>query len=120
MVAFWQALTLFERVVFVVTVQATVLFFLQLIWRLFDMGGGGTEPAQTEAKDNGRPAESVFDGLRLVTAWGVSAFFAVAGWVTLWLTGVLGGLPALSAGALAGLLAMYLLALARGARRPRR
>ncbi|HHX72000.1 MAG TPA: hypothetical protein GX701_03610 [Clostridiales bacterium] len=115
MVAFWQALSFFEQVIFIITIPATVIIFLQLILLFFSLGGDDfdlDDPSDFDGDGYNDFSVSDVGGLRLITVRGVVAFLAVGGWTTLWLAESVGRWPALGIGVLAGLLAMLLLALA--------
>lgn len=119
MAQWWDNLTLLQQILACLAIPSTVILLLQTILMLFGIGDGGADADAdgmdiadaTEAAD----ADSGFfdlEGLNLFTVRGILAFFAVFGWLGVILLGTsMNKVLAIIISLLAGLLALYLVAL---------
>lgn len=133
MFLWWETYTNFQQSVFIIAVAATAIMVVFLVLMLLGVhgdnfdGDAGVGDGHIDFSHSGSVAEDVsglhddvfnddpisaFSGLRLITLRGVLAFFSVGGWVTLLLSQSTQVYWAILFGALAGLVAMWLLAFA--------
>jgi len=117
----WEALTQFQQVMFVLATAATVVMIIFLVLMLF--GGDGAEGFDADVDPsvdidvndfdtlNDEPLSS-FSGLRILSVRGVLAFISVGAWTAYGFAGVVHPLLSSLFGVIAGSIAAYLLALA--------
>jgi hypothetical protein len=112
----WESLTLFQQVMFVVAVGSTAVMVVFLVLMIIGIGESSTFDG-VDASDmdvdifNDEPL-SAFSGLRILTVRGILTFLSIGGWVTYLLSSVLPPIYASLIGAISGVIAAYLLALA--------
>lgn len=113
----WSSLTELQQVLFIIAVSATGIMLLFLILMLFGFEGSETFDGDVSFDDvdfdvyNDEPFGS-FGGLRILTVRGALAFLSVGGWVAYLLSYLLEPIWAILIGAVVGIIAAYLLALA--------
>jgi hypothetical protein len=116
----WEALTSFQQVMFVLATAATVVMIIFLVLMLFGGDGEGFEADGDISLDdqvddidplNDEPL-SEFSGLRILTVRGVLAFLSVGAWTAYGFAGIVHPLLAGLFGVIAGIIASYLLAYA--------
>lgn len=95
MLQFWKSLELFQQILFLVAIPATLILILQLILLLIGIGGqdssfddAGDIDTDTDADLSGDDPVNDFSisdigGLKLFTLRGVLAFFAIGSWSAL-------------------------------------
>lgn len=117
----WEALTSFQQVMFVLATAATVVMIIFLVLMLF--GGDGAEGFEADGDIslddqlddvdtlNDEPL-SGFSGLRILTVRGVLAFLSVGAWTAYGFAGIVHPLLAALFGVIAGIIAAYVLAYA--------
>jgi hypothetical protein len=112
----WESLTLFQQVMFVIAVGTTGVLIVFLVLMIVGMDEGATYDG-VDSGDfdvdvfNDEPL-SAFSGLRILTIRGILTFLSIGGWVSYLLSSVLPPIFASLIGAIIGLIAAYLLALA--------
>jgi membrane protein implicated in regulation of membrane protease activity len=114
----WESLTLFQQVMFVVAVGTTGVLIVFLVLMIMGMDEGSTYDGMNSGDFdfdvdvfNDEPL-SAFSGLRILTIRGILTFLSIGGWVAYLLSSILPPFFASVIGAIAGLIAAYLLALA--------
>ena len=112
----WEGLSNFQQVIFVVASSATLLLFIFLILMLFGISedssfdGGDFDDFDLDPY-NDEPF-GAFTGLRVLTLRGALTFLSIGGWTAFLLDPAIGFWPTLAIGFVVGLLAAVLLALA--------
>lgn len=117
----WEALTSFQQVMFVLATAATVVMIIFLVLMLF--GGDGAEGFEADGDisfdneiDDIDPLNdeplSGFSGLRILTVRSVLAFLSVGAWTAYGFAGIVHPLLASLFGVIGGIVAAYLLAYA--------
>src|SRR5690554_843387 len=112
----WESLSAFQQVVFVIASSATLLLLIFLILMVFGISedssfdGGDFDDFDLDPY-NDEPF-GAFSGLRILTLRGVLTFLSIGGWTAFLLDETLGFWPALIIGFLVGSAASVLLALA--------
>lgn len=81
MEAWWNALNILQKIYFVIGCAATLLLVLQIIMMLFGLGNGGD--VDVDLSGDGSPDVTIdtSDGFTVFTLRGLTAFFAIGGWV---------------------------------------
>ena len=80
----WNSLSLLAQVFYIIAIPATVVMVIQSILLLFGIGDGDADfdLPDTDLPDGSLPAGmDGSDGLSLFSIRGVTAFFAVGGWM---------------------------------------
>jgi hypothetical protein len=111
----WEQLSLFQQIMFVLAVGTTGIMVLFIVLMLLGIDGDGGLDGDLGDLDldviNDEPLSSL-GGMRFITIRGLLAFFSVGGWVAFILDDVVSSALAALFGALAGVIAAYLLQLA--------
>lgn len=83
----WTSLNVMQKIYFCIGLAATVLLIVQIILMLFGLGDGGD--IDIDFDGDGVPDASVdaSDGFNVFTLRGLTAFFAIGGWVGYTLAG---------------------------------
>ena len=105
--AWWEALTMLERLFAAVAIPATLLLLIQMVLTLIGLGGHDGDLDTDSPDGDSASGQHGAPGLRLFTFRGIVAFLAVSGWAALaisraghpWLAAILVGLL-LGAGAM--------------------
>ncbi|MFH5881871.1 NfeD family protein [Liberiplasma polymorphum] len=109
----WNDLTNFEQIVFIVASSATIVMLLFLILMIIGIDGTESFDGGLDVSDldgfNDEPF-SALGGLKVVTVRGVLAFFSIGGWTTYLFAEEVPDWLAVIFGAIAGTFAMILLA----------
>ncbi|MBU1145710.1 MAG: hypothetical protein KJ971_07680 [Firmicutes bacterium] len=120
MTIWWEGLTVFQQVMFVIAVPATVIMIIFMILMLLgisdtefdgsvDIDGGDIDGSMDSFNDE---PLSGFSGLKVLTLRGVLAFLSIGAWVSFIASNYLIPILSLLIGMACGALAAYLLALA--------
>jgi hypothetical protein len=109
----WQSLSLFEQITFSVALAASGIIFIFLILMVFGIDGSDYDGDFGAEMDfiNDEPLTGI-SGLRILTVRGVLVFIAIGCWLGFILFKPTGPLFAVLIGALGGVIAAYLQALA--------
>lgn len=111
----WQGLSDFQQVIFIIAASATLLLLVFLILLLLGLGDESFDGDDLDFDDfdiyNDEPL-SAFSGLKILTLRGIISFLSIGGWVAFIIEPNHGVLLASIFGLLAGLLTAVLLALA--------
>lgn len=112
----WEGLSAFQQVMFVLATSATVVMIIFLILMIFGSGGGESFDSDVDVDSdvdsfNDEPLTS-FSGLRILTVRGVLAFLSVGAWTIYGFSGVVHPLLASLFGIIAGAVASFLMAVA--------
>ncbi|MFP4177620.1 MAG: hypothetical protein ACLFTZ_02545 [Acholeplasmataceae bacterium] len=111
----WEQLSLFQQIMFVLAVGSTAIMVLFIVLLLLGIGGDEAIGGDLSELDldviNDEPLSSL-GGLRFITVRGFLAFTSVGGWIAFILADVVSTALAGLFGALAGVVAAYLLQLA--------
>lgn len=114
----WDSLSLFQQIMFVIAVPSTIIMFIFLILMLVGIDGSDAFDAG-DIGDIGSGIDSVNDepltslgGLKIFTLRGVLAFLSVGGWVAYSLSSSISNLLSGLIGIVAGAVAAILMALA--------
>lgn len=77
----WMSLNVMQKIYFCIGLAATVLLIAQIVLMLFGLGDGGD--VDIDLDGDGVPDVSVdaSDGFNVFTLRGLTAFFAIGGWV---------------------------------------
>lgn len=79
--AFWESLTLLQKIYFCVGIGATVFLILQIVTLLFGIGGEGEVDVDLSGDGEVDATVDVSDGFTLFSVRGIVAFFAIGSWV---------------------------------------
>jgi hypothetical protein len=129
MTAWWEALTTFQQVMFVMASIATIIMAIFLILMIFGIHGGDAYAGDavdingdgipdihidtgSDVDDLNHEPLGAMSGLRILSVRTVLAFFAVGGWTAYALADVISPWLASLCGLLAGAIAAFLLAFA--------
>ena len=109
----WNALTNFEQIIFIIAASATIIMLLFLVLMIVGIDGtesfdGGVDGIDVDGF-NDEPF-SALGGLKILTLRGVLAFFSIGGWTTFLFAEEVPNWLAVLFGGLAGTAAMVLLA----------
>lgn len=111
----WQGLSDFQQVIFIIAASATLLLLVFLILLLLGLGDESFDGDDLDFDDfdiyNDEPL-SAFSGLKILTLRGIISFLSIGGWVAFIIEPNHGVTLASIFGLLAGLLTAVLLALA--------
>ena len=110
----WQSLSLFEQICFVIALAASGIITIFLVLMLFGIEGTEYDGVDfSEGMDfiNDEPLTGI-SGLRILTVRGVLVFIAIGSWLSFILYQSVGWIFAIILGILGGFLAAYLQALA--------
>ena len=112
----WESLTAFQQVMFVLAISATVVMFIFLILMIFGSDGSDSFDGDVDLDSdvdsiNDEPLTN-FSGLRILSVRGVLAFLSVGAWTTYGFAGIVHPLLSSLFGVIAGAVASYLMALA--------
>lgn len=112
----WESLTAFQQVMFVLAISATVVMFIFLILMIFGSDGSDSFDGDVDLDSdvdsiNDEPLTN-FSGLRILSVRGVLAFISVGAWTTYGFAGIVHPLLSSLFGVIAGAVASYLMALA--------
>lgn len=110
----WQTLSLFEQISFSVALAATGIILIFLVLMVFGIDGADYDGGDFSAGIdliNDEPLTGI-SGLRILTVRGVLVFIAIGCWLSFILYRPFGALFAILIGALGGVVAAYLQALA--------
>jgi len=85
MAQWWEALSVFQQVMFTVASAATIVMIIFLILMMFgasEFGGDVDDPSDVDLNADGINDEplSAFSGFRVLTLRGALAFLAIGGW----------------------------------------
>lgn len=110
----WQSLSNFQQVAFIIASSATIILLIFLIMLMFGLGDESFDGGDTDVDFDGFNDEpiSAFGGLRILSLRGGLTFFSIGGWTSYILEPVIGIGWGLTLGILAGATASILLALA--------
>jgi len=117
MAQWWEALSVFQQVMFTVASAATIVMIIFLILMMFgasEFGGDVDDPSDVDLNADGINDEplSAFSGFRVLTLRGALAFLAIGGWTAYGFYTVVGPWLSILFGIVAGAVAAFLLALA--------
>jgi len=109
----WQSLSLFEQITFSIALASTGIIFIFLVLMVFGIDGSDYDGDFSGGIDfiNDEPLTGI-SGLRILTVRGVLVFIAIGCWLSFILFSPFGALFAILMGALGGVIASYLQALA--------
>lgn len=109
MSVWWNALSVYQRILFVISCSASLLFLIQLIFLLIGFGDNDLDVDDVDINDT--DFGDLF-GLKLITLRGICSFFCIGGWTAFVIIEASSNIAlGTCLGVLAGLVTMFLLAL---------
>jgi len=111
----WESLTSFQQILFVIAVSSTAVMLIFLVLMLIGVDGADFDGVDTPDLDvdflNDEPLSGI-GGLRILTLKGILAFLSIGAWTAYLFADVLGPIFASLIGVVLGFVAAYLQALA--------